>query len=58
MWSIHKSEDGSHVIPIEDLKPHTLTRACWCRPRDDENVIVHNSLDQREAIERGELQSN
>lgn len=49
-WAI----DGNHVIPLDDLRPHSLTD-CWCQPFDDEGVIVHNSMDQRERYERGEV---
>lgn len=44
---------GNHVYPTDDLRAHSLTD-CWCRPVEDDGVIVHNSLDQRELYERGE----
>jgi len=44
---------GNHVLPASDLRAHSLTD-CWCRPVEDDGVIVHNSLDQRELYERGE----
>jgi hypothetical protein len=28
---------------------------CWCRPSDDDGVVVHRSLDCRELYEQGEL---
>lgn len=53
-----------HVMPLEDLRPHTATRECWCRPEDDErelacndgskqttDVVVHFALDQRDQYE-------
>jgi len=49
-----------HVLPVDDLREHDETPACWCKPRvlrddpDDANeepVIVHNSLDGRELVE-------
>lgn len=43
-----------HVEPIEDLRPHFSSPLCWCRPYDDDGVWVHNSMDNREAFERGE----
>ncbi len=43
----------NHVIPMDDLRDHAM-KNCWCRPRYDEGVIVHNSLDLREFYERGE----
>ena len=45
----------AHVIPIGDLKPHTETADCWCKPWDDEGVLVHNAMDRREYYERGQL---
>lgn len=44
-----------HVYPINDLREHvTDGKPCWCHPREDEGVIVHNAMDQRELIETGE----
>jgi hypothetical protein len=44
-----------HVVPIDDLREHEPSPACWCRPREAEpRVFVHNSLDGRELYERGE----
>lgn len=46
-----------HIIPLGDLREHSLTAACWCEPDLDEegldNVLVHHALDGREAFERG-----
>lgn len=46
-----------HVVPVNDLRDHvTDGLLCWCKPRrseDDEAVIIHNAMDQREAYERG-----
>ena len=44
---------GNHVYPADDLRNHSLTN-CWCRPTDDDGIMVHNSLDGRELYERGE----
>lgn len=47
----------THVAPIGDLREHTLSADCWCKPvRDEEcsGVFVHNALDGRELVERGE----
>jgi hypothetical protein len=44
-----------HVIPINDLRPHEESLACPCRPRRNvgqPNVVVHNSFDGREIVER------
>lgn len=47
---------GLHVMPLNDLREHELNRSCWCRPTYDEedNLIIHNSLDCREQFERHE----
>ena len=44
---------GIQVIPVDDLREHSLTN-CWCKPRDDEGVIVHHTMDGRELYERGD----
>jgi hypothetical protein len=44
---------GNHVMPVNDLREHLKT-GCWCRPTDDEGLILHHSLDQRELYEYGE----
>lgn len=46
-----------HVVPVGDLREHVPSAGCWCRPtRDDESpeVLVHHSMDGREAFETGE----
>jgi hypothetical protein len=48
-WAIVRN----HVYPINDLRKHSL-RDCWCRPVDDDGVIVHKSLDGREGYQNGE----
>lgn len=48
-----------HVVPINDLREHETSdaRTCWCRPRVEIEgicwILVHNSLDGREAFEEG-----
>ena len=48
-----------HVLPVGDLREHEETRDCWCKPtktreayEEDAVVVVHNSLDGRELVER------
>jgi len=45
-----------HVMPVDDLRPHTCSTTCWCKPRvdfdDGEGVAVHNSADGREFYEQ------
>jgi hypothetical protein len=48
-WKI----DGNHVLPVDDLREHSVT-LCWCRPLDYDGVVVHNSLDGREHYEHGD----
>lgn len=48
-----------HVLPENDLRMHVFV-ACWCRPvrrhEDGGVVVVHNSHDGRELVERHGLQ--
>ncbi len=44
----------AEVVPRADLRPHVSGMVCWCKPMDDEGVIVHNALDGRERLERKE----
>ena len=45
-----------HVMPVNDLKDHTCSEDCWCKPtKDDEyDIYTHHSLDGRELVENGE----
>ncbi len=52
MWGVYETNNLSHVMPMDDLREHLLTE-CWCKPFEDDGVIVHNSMDQREQFERG-----
>jgi len=43
-----------HVMPVDDWKEHLDNEECWCHPTasiDEEDVIIHNSLDGREVQE-------
>lgn len=40
-----------HIYPLGDLKEHELQPHCWCRPRREDGLIIHNSLDRREDYE-------
>lgn len=60
MWSIltTKTSDGDvfHVVPDDDVRAHSLSMDCSCRPKVDEeelNVVVHSSFDERELFEEG-----
>lgn len=53
-WAAMRRRD-LHVIPVDDDREHEVDPACWCRPQETEPWLwVHNSMDGREAYERGE----
>ena len=56
-WAVDRMTDLPHVWPVGDLREHAISMDCWCRPVDDEGVIVHNSMDGREQFERGRMAS-
>jgi len=45
-----------NVMPVNDLRPHSESPACECRPRVEQagegSVVIHNSWDGREVFER------
>lgn len=56
-WLVASTDDGIHVTPMDDYRPHDYTSKCWCRPVEDveePDMWMHNSLDGREAFETGE----
>ncbi|RZL39227.1 MAG: hypothetical protein EOP35_04110 [Rubrivivax sp.] len=60
VWFFDQNEDpfdtDTHVLPLNDLRPHDLLRSCWCRPEEDfevARVVIHNSLDRREQHQHG-----
>lgn len=55
MWGVYIEGQEKHVIPEDDLRDHDRHTGCWCRPRADDGVIVHNSMDRRELYEAGIL---
>lgn len=53
--------DLIHVVPLNDLRDHEVSIACWCHPTPDEDepqIILHHALDQREKYETGELKEH
>jgi hypothetical protein len=48
-WLVIETGSLLHVVPNCDLKEHDVDGACWCAPYEDDGVIVHNSMDQREV---------
>jgi hypothetical protein len=49
-----------HVLPVNDIAPHTERDTCPCAPvieyEDGEKVVIHNSWDGREEWETMTLQ--
>lgn len=55
-WHVYPVADMVHVYPADDMYEHnTENRLCWCQPRYDaeDNIVVHNSFDERESYETG-----
>lgn len=59
MWEVVLNDEGErHVMPRgDDLGPHWAHRECWCRPTEDDGVLVHHSHDGRERNEAKPEQS-
>lgn len=49
-----------HVLPVNDLREHVESEACWCAPSVERvgqgTLVTHNSMDGRELVERHGLQ--
>jgi hypothetical protein len=45
----------THIVPVDDLRPHELTSDCWCHPHLDHEdwIATHQSADCREDFENG-----
>ena len=53
-WLTQTGPDGLvHVLPLNDIRGHECSDACWCRPdtETDPGICSHNSLDRRELYE-------
>lgn len=51
-----KTLENYHVVPIADTCEHIISLDCWCQPyvdEEEESVIIHNALDNREDFELG-----
>jgi hypothetical protein len=49
-----------HVVPLNDLREHTASPDCWCKPTEDDeypDVWVHHSMDEREQYDQGRNKS-
>ena len=53
-WSSVKTEEEEHIIPVDDYREH-FEENCWCHPIIHEGVCYHNSMDQRELYECGDI---
>ena len=43
-----------HVYPLNDLREHNTDGAeCWCNPQYENDLLIHNSMDERESYEQG-----
>ena len=58
-WETWERDTFNEVIPQNDLMEHYVGDECWCKPRKEivhggepNLIIVHNSADGREIIER------
>jgi hypothetical protein len=52
-WSIHQNDGEYHCVPDMDYREHVIGD-CWCRSyRNPDGLIIHPSMDGREAFEAG-----
>ena len=50
--------DGLSVYPLNDLREHDIESPdCWCNPFYEDDILVHNSMDEREQYEQGRKMS-
>lgn len=54
MWWVERR----HVVPLDDFREHALSSDCWCLPMVDDDIVIHQSMDGREAYENGERKPN
>lgn len=51
-WAYLYYIDRTHVIPVNDYRDHEVEDQCWCGAQvDDEDVVQHKALDNRERFE-------
>lgn len=48
-WEIIPGLGCYHVLPIDDLRPHTCGLGCYCRPQEDDGVVIHVAMDRRDS---------
>jgi len=47
----NEMNDFWHVLPKNDLRGHQENARCDCKPRVENNLIIHNAFDGREMLE-------
>lgn len=60
-WEVRSKFNHMHVMPKDDLRVHAFSLECWCHPFldvEDASIIIHNSMDRREYVERGEVRAS
>lgn len=55
-WEVVSIGNDVHVLPVGDIRQHTMSGECWCCPdnTDAENMYTHQSADRREDFETGQ----
>ncbi|MBX9864655.1 MAG: hypothetical protein K2Y42_18100 [Hyphomicrobium sp.] len=50
------SDKAMHIYPLNDLRDHVVDGGkCWCgAAEDDDGLIIHSAMDQREKFQNGE----
>ncbi|MEG2273218.1 MAG: hypothetical protein RSC05_13205 [Acinetobacter sp.] len=56
-WGVYEYHESAHVVPINDIKEHSL-EDCKCGVKYDDGVYVHNSYDGRELLEEAEAKGS
>jgi hypothetical protein len=57
-WALFR-EPIVEVAPLDDLRDHVRGPDCWCGPTVTlDGILLHTSMDGREAYERGERKAN
>ena len=57
MWATIEFHDSVHVVPIDDIKKHSLDN-CECGVKYNDGVYIHNSYDKRELLEQLDIDGN
>ena len=57
MWATIEFHDSVHVVPIDDIKEHSLDN-CECGVKYNDGVYIHNSYDKRELLEQLDIDGN